>query len=139
MGMLRQARKRFLEHGVNNVHLFRADVANLPVRDGAVDILLSLAGLHAFADKQLAIKQMRRVLREQGTLLALTYVGGVRRRADWIVKHLLAPRGFFSLPLLHIDDIASELEGFTIREQDNFESCAWFEAVKNELAESCEL
>ena len=124
------------EDRVSNVHLFRADVANLPVRDGAVEILLSLAGLHAFADKQLAIKEMRRVLREQGTLLALTYVGGVRRRADWIVKHLLARRGFFSLPLLHIDDVASLLEGFTIRQQDNFESCAWFEAVKNDLAES---
>ena len=42
MGMLRRARKRFLEHGVSNVHLFRADVANLPVRDGAVDMLLSI-------------------------------------------------------------------------------------------------
>jgi SAM-dependent methyltransferase len=139
MGMLQKARMRFREHGVNNVHLFRADVANLPVRGGAVDILLSMAGLHAFADKQLAIKAMRRVLREQGTLLALSYVGGARRRADWVVKHLLARRGFFSLPLLSIDDIASELEGFTIRQQGNFESCAWFEAVKNEMAESCDV
>jgi SAM-dependent methyltransferase len=137
MGMLQEARMRFLEHGVNNVHLFRADVANLPVRGGAVDILLSMAGLHAFADKQRAIKEMRRVLHEQGTLLALCYVGGVRRRADWVAKHLA--RGFFSPPFLHIDDIASELEGFTIRQQGNFESCAWFEAVKNELAESCEV
>ena len=137
MGMLQEARMRFLEHGVNNVHLFRADVANLPVRGGAVDILLSMAGLHAFADKQLAIKEMRRVLREQGTLLAVSYVRGVRRRADWVAKHLA--RGFFSPPFLHIDDIASELEGFTIRQQGNFESCAWFEAVKNELAESCEV
>lgn len=139
MGMLQAARMRFLQHGVNNVHLFRADVANLPVIGGAVDILLSMAGLHAFADKQRALNEMRRVLHEQGTLLVDTYVGGVRRRADWIVKHLLARRGFFSLPLLHIDDIASELGGFTIRQQGNFESCAWFEAVKNELAESCEV
>ena len=128
MGMLQEARMRFREHGVNNVHLFRADVANLPVRGGAVDILLTMAGLHAFADKQLAIKEMRRVLREQGTLLAACYVGGVRRRADWVAKHFA--RGFFSPPFLHIDDIASDLEGFTIRQQGNFESCAWFEAIK---------
>ncbi len=106
---------------------------------GAVDILLSMAGLHAFADKQRAIKEMTRVLHEQGTLLAISYVRGVRRRTDWVVKHLAARRGFFSPPFLHIDDIASELEGFTIRQQGNFESCAWFEAVKNELAESCEV
>lgn len=139
MGMLQEARMRFLEHGVNNVHLFRADVANLPLRDDAVDIVLSMAGLHAFADKQRAIKEMRRVVREQGTLLACSYVRGVRRRADWVVKHVVARRGFFSPPFFHIDDIASELEGFTIRQQGNFESIAWFEAVKNELAESCEV
>jgi SAM-dependent methyltransferase len=136
MGMLQKARMRFLEHGVSNVHLFRADVANLPVRGDAVDIVLSMAGLHAFADKQRAIKEMRRVLPEQGTLLASSYVRGARRSTDWIVKHLLARRGFFTPPFFHIDDIASELGGFTIRQQGNFESCAWFEAVKNKLAES---
>jgi SAM-dependent methyltransferase len=139
MGMLQKARKRFLEHGVNNVHLFRADVANMPVTDDAVDIVLSMAGLHAFPDKQGAIKEMRRVVREQGTVLADCYVRGVRKRADWVVKHFMARRGFFTPPFLHIDDIASELEGFTIRQQGNFECCAWFEAVKNELAESCEV
>ena len=76
MGMLQAARMRFLEHGVNNVHLFRGDVANLPVRGGAVDILVSMAGLHAFADKKRAIKEMRRVLREQGTLLVDTLCWG---------------------------------------------------------------
>lgn len=132
MGMLQKARMRFLQHGVNNVQLFRADVANLPVRGDSIDIVLSMAGLHAFADKERAIKEMRRVLREQGTLLADCYVRGARRRTDWIVKHILARRGFFTPPFLHIDDIASELEGFTIRQQGNFEACAWFEAVKND-------
>jgi len=134
MGMLQQARKRFLKHGVSNVHLLRADVANMPVTDDAVDIVLSMAGLHAFADKQGAIKEMRRVVREQGTLLADCYVRGVRRRADWVVKHLMARRGFFTPPFLHIDDIASELEGFTISQQGNFECGAWFEAVKKAVA-----
>ena len=137
MGMLQQARKRFLKHGVNNVHLFRADVANLPIADGAADIVLSMAGLHAFRDKRGAIKEMRRVVREQGTLLADCCVRGVRRRADWIIRYVLARRGYFSPPLLHIDDIASELEGFTIRNQGNFECCAWFEAVKNGRGERC--
>ena len=139
MGMLQEARMRFLEHGVSNVRLFRADVANLPLRGDAVDIVLSMNGLHAFADKQRAIEEMRRVVHEQGTLLAYSYVRGVRRRADWLVKHFLARRGFFSPPFLHIDDIASELEGFTIRQQGNIKSFAWFEAAKNELAESCEV
>jgi len=136
MGMLQEAKKRFLEHRVSNVYLIRADVTNLPVTDDAVDIVLSMAGLHAFRDKQGAIKEMRRVLREQGTLLADCYVTGVRRRADWIVRHFMARLGFFTPPFLHIDDIASQLQGFTIHNQGNFECCAWFEAVKNYVAES---
>ena len=138
MGMLQKARKRFLKHGVNNVHLFRADVANMPGTDESVDIVLSMAGLHAFPDKQGAIKEMRRVVREQGTLLADCYVRGVRQRADWVVKHFMARRGFFTPPFLHIDDIASELEGFTIRNQGNFECGAWFEAIKRAVAISPE-
>jgi ubiquinone/menaquinone biosynthesis C-methylase UbiE len=136
MGMLHEAKMRFLEHGVSNVHLLRADVAHLPVRGNAVDIVLCMAGLHAFADKQRAIREMRRVLRAQGTLLADSYVRGARRRTDWIVKHLLARRGFFTPPFFHIDEIAAELEEFTICRQGNFESCAWFEAVKNESADA---
>jgi hypothetical protein len=42
----------------------------------------------------------------------------------------MARRGFFTPPFLHIDDIASELKGFTISQQGNFECGAWFEAVK---------
>ena len=135
MGMLQEARMRFLEHRVNNVHLFRADVANLPVTDDAVDVVLSMAGLHAFADRQRAIEEMRRVVRDNGTLLASSYVSGVRRRTDWFVKHFLARGGFFTPPFPHIDDIFSELEGFAIRQQRTWECAAWFEAVKNELAE----
>jgi SAM-dependent methyltransferase len=137
MGMLQEAKKCFLKHGVNNIHLFRADVASLPVADGSADIVLSMAGLHAFRDKHGAINEMRRVVREQGTLLVDCYVRGIRRRADWIIRHVLARRGFFSPPFLSIDDIASVLGGFTIRQQGTFECVAWFEAVKNELADSC--
>ena len=35
--------------------------------------------------------------------------------------------------------MASELEGFTIRNQGNFECGAWFEAVKDYVAESYEI
>ena len=139
MGMLQEARKRFLQHGVGNVRLFRADVANLPVRDGAVDMVLSMNGLHVFADKQRAVAEMRRVMHEQGTLLACGYVEGARRLTDWFVKHFAVRRGFFSPPFFHIDDIASQLEGFTINRQGNLKSVAWFEAVKKEMTLSPEV
>ena len=52
MNMLRQAQARFQEQGVHNVHLLKADAAHLPVRDATVDLVLSMNGWHAFADKQ---------------------------------------------------------------------------------------
>ena len=129
MGMLQQAKIRFQQNGVSNVCFLRADVANLPVRDAAIDMLLSMNGLHVFADKQRAIAEMTRVLRKQGTLIACGYVKGVRRLSDWFVKHFGVRRGFFMPPFLHVDNIASQLEGFTIGRQGNAKSLAYFEAV----------
>jgi len=129
MGMLQKARHRFQQHGVNNVCLLRADVANLPVRDAAIHIVLSMNGLHAFPDKQRAIAEMRRVLRKQGTLIACCYVRGARRLSDWFVKHFGVRLRFFSSPVLHVDDIASQLEGFTMSRQSNVKSFVYFEAI----------
>jgi ubiquinone/menaquinone biosynthesis C-methylase UbiE len=130
MGMLQEARKRFLDHGVRNVHLFRADVSDLPVRDGVVDMLLSMNGLHVFPDKLRAVAEMRRVVREQGVLIACGYASGARRLTDWFVNRFVVRRGFFSSPFFRIDDMASQLEGFTVGLQGNIKSFLWFEAVK---------
>jgi len=87
MNMLRRAQAHFQEQGVRNVHLLKADAAHLPVRDAAVDTVLSMNGWHAFADKQRATAQMHRVLREEGVLIACGYVQGARRLSDWFVRH----------------------------------------------------
>lgn len=131
MGMLKEARNRFQQHGLSNICLLRADVANLPVGDAAVDILLSMNGLHVFADKRRAIAEMRRVIRKGGTLIACGYVEGVRRLSDWFVGHFGVRKGFFTPPFFHVDDIASQLEGFVMRQQGNVKSLAYFEAVRN--------
>jgi len=136
MGMLQEARKRFLEVGLNNVHLIRADVANLPVRDGAVNQVVSMAGLHAFPNKQRALAEMGRVLLEQGTLVASTYVSGTRWLTDLIIKFVHVRCGFFSPPFFRFDNIAGQLEGFRISRQENYKCCACFEAVKDHTAVS---
>lgn len=129
MGMLQKARHRFQQHSLNNVFLLRADIAHLPVRDAAIHIVLSMNGLHAFPDKERAIAEMRRVLRKQGTLIACCYVRGVRRLSDWFVKHFGVRRGFFAPPFLHVHDIASQLQGFSVSRQGNVKSFVYFEAV----------
>lgn len=130
MGMLQEARERFEHQGLNNVYLIRADVANLPVMDGVVDIVLSMNGLHAFPDKQQAIIEMRRVTRPDGSLIACCYIEGDKRRSDLFVKHYGVRKGFFTPPFFTIDNIGSYLEGFTIRKKGHVKSGVYFEAVR---------
>lgn len=129
MNMLRRAQACFREHGVTNVHHLKADAANLPLRDAAVDVVLSMNGWHAFADKQRTTAQMQRVLRQDGTLVACGYVKGVRRLSDWFVRHFGVRNGFFTPPFFTVDELAEQFRGFRIVRQESDKSIAWFEAV----------
>ena len=130
MGMLQKAKERFERQGINNVCLIRADVTNLPLTNSAVDIVLSMNGLHVFKDKQRATAEMRRVLNKNGSLVASSYVKGGRKRWDWFVKYYGVRKGFFFPPFFTKDNINTQLEGFEIRRQENGESFVSLEAVK---------
>lgn len=130
VNMLRKARARFQEQGMNNVRLLKADAAHLPLRDGAVDVVLSMNGWHAFADKQRVVSEMRRVLRKDGRLIACGYVRGARRLSDWFVKHFGVRNGYFTPPFFTMDELAEQFTGFTMTQQGCDQSVAWFEAVK---------
>jgi SAM-dependent methyltransferase len=130
MNMLRRARARFQEQGLRNVHLIKADAAHLPVGDAAVDMVLSMNGWHAFADKQGTAAEMQRVLRQDGTLLACGYIQGARRLSDWFVRCFAIRNGFFTPPFFTAGDLARQFEGFTITRQGSDRSIAWFEALK---------
>jgi len=130
MNMLRQAQARFREQGVRKVHLLKADAAHLPVRDAAVDLVLSMNGWHAFADKQRTTAEMRRVLRREGTLIACGYVRGTRWLSDWFVRHFGVRNGFFTPPFWTAEDLARQFRDFRITRQGSDKSIAWFEAVK---------
>jgi ubiquinone/menaquinone biosynthesis C-methylase UbiE len=132
MGMLYKARKRFLDAGLKNMYLLRADAANLPLRNDAIDLVLSMNGWHAFTDKQRAIAEIRRVLRTQGTLVACGYVKGARKISDWFVKHFGVRRGFFNPPFFELDDVPSQFKGFTVIRQANVKSMAYFEAMNED-------
>jgi len=129
MNMLRQAQVRFRQQGVPNVHLLKADAAHLPVRDAAADLVLSMNGWHAFADKRRTLTEMKRVLRQGGRLVACGYVKGGRWRSDWFVKHFGVRNGFFTPPFFTVDDLARQFEGLMITRQGSDKSGAWLEAV----------
>lgn len=130
MNMLRRAQIRLRQQGVPNIHLLKADAASLPVRDASVDIILSMNGWHAFADKERTTAEMRRVLRREGTLIACGYVQGARWLSDWFVRHCGVRHGFFTPPFWTAEDLAAQFRGFTISRHGSDKSVAWFEAVK---------
>ena len=63
MGMLRS---------VAHPALFNADVAALPVRDGAFDVVLAAHMLYHVADRRAAVRELRRVLAPGGVCIAVT-------------------------------------------------------------------
>lgn len=131
MNMLRKARARFMEQGIVHVPLLKADAANLPVRDGVVDTVLSMNGWHAFVDKQRTVSEIRRVLRKDGRLVACGYIQGARRLSDWFVRYFGVRNSFFTPPFFSFEDMDRQFRGLTITRRGCDKSFAWFEAVNN--------
>ena len=63
-----------------------------------LDTVVSMNGFHAFPDKQIAFHEIWRVLKAGGDFIACFYIRGKSKRTDWLVKNILAKKGWFSPP-----------------------------------------
>ena len=63
-----------------------------------LDTVVSMNGFHAFPDKQKAFHEIWRVLKPGGNFIACLYIKGKSKRTDWLVKNILAKKGWFSPP-----------------------------------------
>lgn len=94
--MLQQAEKRL--SGAAHITLTQGDVGALPFENQSVDVVMSMNGFHAFPDKLKAFDETCRVLRNGGKFIACFYICGQLRRTDWLVNHILSPKGWFTPP-----------------------------------------
>ncbi|MBR2196161.1 MAG: class I SAM-dependent methyltransferase [Salinivirgaceae bacterium] len=94
--MLQQAEKRLA--GAAHITLTQGDVGALPFENQSVDVVMSMNGFHAFPDKLKAFDETCRVLRKGGKFIACFYICGQLRRTDWLVRRILAPKGWFTPP-----------------------------------------
>lgn len=78
-------------------NVFRG-VGNLQMENESVDTVVSMNGFHAFLDKQKAFHEIWRVLKPGGDFIACFYIRGKLKRTDWLVKNILAKKGWFSPP-----------------------------------------
>ena len=106
--MLEQAEKRL--SGYSQIQCLQGDVGSLPMNDESFDIVVSMNGFHAFPDKQKAFHETWRVLKPGGDVIACCYIKGKSKRTDWLVKNILAKKGWFSPPFQTEDELRKLLQ-----------------------------
>ena len=97
-GMLAAARQRAHILELDDIHFQQGDVGALPFADDSFDLVLSVNGLHAFPDKEAALREIQRVLRPGGTFTGCLYIRGESRITDLFVRTFCTWRGYFTPP-----------------------------------------
>jgi ubiquinone/menaquinone biosynthesis C-methylase UbiE len=129
--MLARAKARFAESGIANVICERGDVGALPYGDAAFDMVLSANGFHAFPDKDRAFSETARVLKSGGIFCGCLYIRGRRRRTDFLVRRVLAAKGWFTPPFWTKDELIGILRRYyTEAAVQNLNAMAVFRCVK---------
>lgn len=106
--MIEQAEARL--KGYEHIEFIQGDVGNLPMEDEAFDAVVSMNGFHAFPDKQKAFHETWRVLKQGGDFIACFYIKGKSKRTDWLVKNILAKKGWFSPPFQTEEELRDILQ-----------------------------
>lgn len=127
--MLEQAKRRL--DGKAHINFIQGDVGNLQMDDESFDIVLSMNGFHAFPDKQKAFRETCRVLKSGGDFIACFYIRGKSKRTDWLVKNILAKKGWFTPPFQTEEELKNTLQKMYKEVELHIDgSIAYFHCVK---------
>lgn len=127
--MLEQAKRRL--DGKAHINFIQGDVGNLQMDDESFDIVLSMNGFHAFPDKQKAFSETCRVLKSGGDFIACFYIKGKSKKTDWLVKNILAKKGWFTPPFQTEEELKNTLQKMFKEVELHIDgSMAYFHCVK---------
>ena len=127
--MLEQAKRRL--DGKAHINFIQGDVGNLQMDNESFDIVLSMNGFHAFPDKQKAFSETCRVLKSGGDFIACFYIKGKSKRTDWLVKNILAKKGWFTPPFQTEEELKNTLQKMYKEVELHVDgSMAYFHCVK---------
>ena len=127
--MLEQAKRRL--NGKAHINFIQGDVGNLQMDDESFDIVLSMNGFHAFPDKQKAFSETCRVLKSGGDFIACFYIKGKSKKTDWLVKNILAKKGWFTPPFQTEEELKNTLQKMYKEVELHVDgSMAYFHCVK---------
>mgnify|MGYP000520644732 CR=1 FL=1 len=129
--MMRSAKEKASNAGLQNVHFLQGDVGALPFENECFDIVLSLNGFHAFPDNEAAYRETYRVLKTGGVFCGCFYIKNECSRTDWFIQHLYQPKGFFTPPYETKASLKKRLsEMYTEAEVIAFEGIGCFKCRK---------
>ncbi len=129
--MLAQARRRLATADNKHIICQQGDVANLNFADDTFDIVLSMNGVHAFPDRDKAFNEMVRVLKTGGHFIGCFYIKAENKRTDFIVKHVLAQKGWFTPPFYDKVELLKVLQSrFSRVELFSEQAMVWFCCTK---------
>lgn len=127
--MLEQAKRRL--DGKAHINFIQGDVGNLQMDDESFDVVLSMNGFHAFPDKQKAFRETCRVLKSGGDFIACFYIKGKSKKTDWLVKNILAKKGWFTPPFQTEEELKNTLQKMYKEVELHIDgSMAYFHCVK---------
>lgn len=127
--MLAQAQARLGSY--KHITFIQGDVGALLMKDESFDTVVSMNGFHAFPDKEKAFSETWRVLKQGGAFIACFYIKGKSKRTDWLVKNILAKKGWFTPPFNTENELKSVLEKmYTKVEMSVDGSMVYFKCVK---------
>ena len=127
--MLEQAKRRL--DGQAHINFIQGDVGNLQMDDESFDIVLSMNGFHAFPDKQKAFSETFRLLKSGGDFIACFYIRGKSKKTDWLVKNILAKKGWFTPPFQTEEELKNTLQKMYKEVELHVDgSMAYFHCVK---------
>lgn len=127
--MLEQAKRRL--DGKAHINFIQGDAGNLQMDDESFGIVLSMNGFHAFPDKQKAFSETCRVLKSGGDFIACFYIKGKSKKTDWLVKNILAKKGWFTPPFQTEEELKNTLQKMYKEVELHVDgSMAYFHCVK---------
>lgn len=127
--MIEQAEKRL--NGYEHIKFIQGDVGNLHMEDESFDTVVSMNGFHAFPDKQKAFSETWRVLKNGGDFIACFYIKGKSKRADWLVRNILAKKGWFTPPFQTEEELCDILHKMYAEVEMHIDgSMVYFHCVK---------
>lgn len=129
--MLENARARFAAQGMKHITLLQGDVGALPFPSESFDIVLSMNGFHAFPNKEKAFAETARVLKKGGVFCGCYYIKGQSRRTDFIVRNILAKKGWFTPPFQTLEEVGETLSAlYETVETGHEKAMVYFRCIK---------